>query len=109
MVNEVGSAPASAQVEHDLDLPEFGAVADADAHARALLAVHRQAAHLERGLDAKERGTADALAALAAGALVTGWRLEPPPRQPQRLLWVRLPSSSPGCGQAAGVQCDACT
>ena len=77
------------QVEHDLGLPQLGSPEAGDAHAAKLMAVYRRAAALEAALDEKERGVADGLVALAAGALVAAWRLEPPPRQPQRLLWVR--------------------
>lgn len=48
----------------------------------------RQAAALEGGLDEKERGIADGLVALAAGALIAAWKLEPAPRLPNRLLKV---------------------
>ena len=89
MRNQPNPRCVHTQVEHDLGLPEFESPAAADAHAAQLLRVYRRAAELEAALDEKERGTADALVALAAGALVAAWRLEEAPRQPQRLLRVR--------------------
>lgn len=50
----------------------------------------RQAAALEKDLDEKERGFADNLAALAAGDLVAAWKLEAAPREPNRLLKVKV-------------------
>lgn len=50
----------------------------------------REAAALEGDLDEKERGMADNLAALAAGDMVAAWKLEAPPRKPDRLLKVSL-------------------
>ncbi len=44
---------------------------------------------MESGLDEKDRGIADGLVALAAGALVAAWKLETTPRRPHRLLNVR--------------------
>ncbi len=60
-----------------------------------MLIVCRQAAVLESGLDEKERGCADGLVALAAGALLAAWKLEATPRRPHRLLKVVPASPSP--------------
>ena len=54
----------------------------------SVLAVCRQAAVLEHRLDEKERGIADKLVALVAGALTAAWKLEATPRRPHRLLRV---------------------
>ncbi|KAK9902038.1 hypothetical protein WJX75_002093 [Coccomyxa subellipsoidea] len=77
---------AAFQVQHDLGLPEYRSPEEAETHAAELVAVYRQATVLERRLDEKERGIADGLIALAAGALTAAWKLEATPRRQHRLL-----------------------
>ena len=48
----------------------------------------RSAAELQKDLDQKERGVADALVALAVTALLTAWKMEAEPRPPTYLLKV---------------------
>ncbi len=54
----------------------------------------RSAAELQKDLDQKERGIADALVALAVIALLTAWKLEAEPKPPTYLLKVRSVAGS---------------
>ena len=74
---------------NELELyPSYRLIVSSPPSVTSVLAVCRQATVLERRLDEKERGIADGLIALAAGALTAAWKLEATPRRQHRLLRV---------------------
>ena len=83
------------QVCADLGLPEFGAGAEAEAHAVELLRLYQTVGWLAEGADPKDRGPGDALVALAADTLMAARHLDPDRGAvTRRMLQARTPLRS---------------